>query len=193
MQPLRACLFASWLTVVLLSGPAEAASFTAQLMGVAPHAPKTFACFGRVYDAAHLAAHLHQNVRAMRVLAIFYGRSQQSLQLRIGLEVRDAPETFSTVAECGDPDAKRHDKGIFCPTAGSDKPAGLILAGRKAILLTLPDELHLWRPGPARPQDTVDHAFHPDDKLFRLERTHLAQCTDQAIDHEEQSRLERDR
>ncbi len=50
----------------------EPSRFLSDLMGRKPVAGKTFACYARVYDDAHLASHPRQNVRALQVLVTAY-------------------------------------------------------------------------------------------------------------------------
>jgi hypothetical protein len=149
-------------------------------MGRVPGEGKTFACFTRVYDAAHLAAHPAQNVRSMEALAVVYSAAaRESYQLRMGFRFRGRPEEFTTVAECGD---------AVCagPAPGSMRVA---LDDGASVLMDIPDGAHLWRPGPPNPKDTLDDAFGPDDKRFRLYRTDLADCRDQMFDYERKALL----
>jgi hypothetical protein len=44
----------------------EPSQFLTNLMGRKPVAGKTFACYARVYDDAHLASHPTQNIRALQ-------------------------------------------------------------------------------------------------------------------------------
>ncbi len=172
--------------VTLASASAQAAApsaFVTKLLGQRPGPGKTFACFTRSYDSAHLAAHPHQNVTSMEVLATYYGGTQQSYQLRIGFHFRNHPELLTTVAECGsrDPTSAR---GVALCAGPGDGQGQLRLAGRKALLVTLTPGIHLWKPGPPNPKDTVDDAFGPDDKVIRLDRAPTSRCIDQAFEYE---------
>ncbi|MBV8473321.1 MAG: hypothetical protein JO107_17150, partial [Hyphomicrobiales bacterium] len=64
-----------WMTIALAVLPAFTANaaesdFVARLMGAPPGKTAAFACFTRVYDPAHLAAHPQQNVKTMMLLAV---------------------------------------------------------------------------------------------------------------------------
>src|ERR1700712_297085 len=48
--------------------PAQDAAFMQRVFAAAPGKDKTYACFTRVYDAPHLAAHPKQKVSAMKLL-----------------------------------------------------------------------------------------------------------------------------
>jgi hypothetical protein len=51
--------------------------------------------------------------------------------------------------------------------------------------MTVPGGADLWMPGPvAKPHDTVNNPFGPDDRVFRLIRTDLKQCEDLAFDNQ---------
>ena len=177
-----------------LASPAVAAApgeFVTRLMGRVPGEGKTFACFSRVYDEPHLAAHPGQNVRSLRVLAVAYSTLDYGYQLRMGFEFRGRPETLTTVAECGHSGLDRQGARCAGPSPGGSMHLALEADG--SFLMFLPKGAHLWKPGPPNPQDTVDDAFGPADKRFRLARTVLSACDDQAIDDEEKALLDRDR
>jgi hypothetical protein len=179
--------------------PASAAApspFLARLMGRAPGEGKTFACFTRVYDDAHLAARPLQNVRAMDVLVVAYSTLDYGYQLRMGFRFRGRAEELTTVAECGGagdrpPDSLRGVAVCAGPVGGGSMRVALDDDG--SALMAIPNGAHLWRPGPPNPKDTVDDAFGPDDKLFRLTRTDLSNCADQMFDDEKKALLDRSR
>jgi hypothetical protein len=174
-----AAVVASLVTASAASAAGPSA-FLARLMGRAPEEGKTFACFTRVYDDAHLAAHPQQNARAMEALAVVYSAAaRESYQLRMGFRFRGRPEEFTTVAECG---------GAVCagPPPGSMRVA---LDDDGSVLMNIPDGAHLWRPGPPDPKNTLDDAFGPDDKVFRLTRTDVSACAEQMFDYEKRTLL----
>ncbi len=183
------------LTSSVPASAAEPSEFITHLMGRVPGQGKTFACFSHVYDDAHLGAHPQQNVRSMRVLIVAYSALQYAYQLRMGFEFRGRPETLTTVAECGPSvsEANSARGSAVCAGPVGGRSMSLSLEGEHSVLMTLPDGAHLWKPGPPRPNDTVNDAFGPNDKLFRLDRTALPLCDDQAIGAEEKAFLDESR
>jgi hypothetical protein len=175
-----------------LAGAAEPSRFVSELIGARPGEGKTFACFTRVYDAAHLAAHPEQNVTAAEMLVVAYSSLDYAYQLRMGFRFRDHPQWLTTVAECGRTAGSRGG-GAVCAGPSDGGHMRLVLEGRRTVLITLPEGAALWKGGPPNPDDTVDDAFHADDRVFRLERVPLGRCDDQAIDGEERALLDRDR
>lgn len=193
---MRACRILAWLLISIgaAAAPVRAGQpgrFVTQLIGRSPGPGKTFACFSRIYDDAHLAGHPAQNLRSIRVLAVSYSNLDYAYQLRMGFEFRGHPETLTSVAECGHDEPVGESARCAGPVGG--RTMGLSVEGHRSILLNLPDGAHLWKPGPPKPKDTVNDALGPDDKLIRLYRTHLADCADQSLDAEEKALLERDR
>ena len=170
---------------------AEPSQFLTDLMGRKPVAGKTFACYAWVYDDAHLASHPGQNVRALQVLVTAYLINGEIFyQLRMGLQLRDHPETFTTTGECGEgsvPDSVR--RGAVC--AGPGGAMRLSLDGKDSVLMSLPEGAELWPPGPPDPKNAVKDALGPDDKVFRLDRARLSDCEAQLFDDERKALLDR--
>ena len=178
-------------TVTAAARADESARFLADLMGRTPGPGKTFACFARVYDEAHLTAHPGQNVRALHTLVTAYlTNGERFYQLRIGLQLRGRPETFTTTGECGEgsvPDTVR--SGAVC--AGPGGPLRLALEGKDPVLMTLSGAAEFWRPSPPDPNNTLKDALGPDDTVFRLDRSRLSDCDDQFFDDERKALIDR--
>lgn len=174
---------------VLAAGPSRFVTF---LAGQKPGQGKTFACFIRTYDEAHLAAHPEQHVTAVRMLVTVYSNLDYGYQLRLGLNVRDRPAPLESVAECGNGSTRdRLDRAAIC--AGIGGKVRLAIENKNAIQLSLPLNTDLWAPRPGEKSDIVQGAFAEDDKHFRLTRAPLSHCDDQALDAEEKALLDRDR
>jgi hypothetical protein len=173
---------------VQAAGPGKFVTF---LAGKKPGEGKTFACFTRTYDAAHLAAHPDQRVTAVRMLTTVYSNMDYGYQLRLGLNVRDRPAALESVAECGNGQARdRLDRAAIC--AGIGGKVRLAIENRNVVQLSLPLDTDLWAPVPNQKSDVVQNAFAEDDKHFRLTRAPLSQCDDHALDAEEKALLDRD-
>ena len=98
----------------------------------------------------------------------------------MSVQVRDRPEVFGSTGECGRFSART----ATCAGPAEAKSMRVSLEGDRAILVSIDGQPHLWKPGPPDPTHTVNDAFKSDDKVFRLERTALAQCEDQAFPDE---------
>ena len=173
------------------AGPGKYVTF---LAGKKPGHGKTFACFARTYDEAYLAAHPDQHVTAIRMLVTVYSNMDYGYQLRLGLNVRDRPTRLDSVAECGNgtvPD--RFDRAAIC--AGIGGKVLLAVENRNVVQLSLPLNTDLWapNPNPGQKSDIVAGAFAAGDKHFRLTRSPLSHCDDQALDADEKALLDRDR
>ena len=183
------------LTSLVLVSRTQAASpnrFVTTLAGRTPGEGKTLACFARDYDAAHLAAHPHQNVASIHALVVVYSNMDYGYQLRIGLHLRDNPEALSTVAECGNGEKRdKLQRAAIC--AGIGGHVLLAVENRNFVQLSIPRSTGLWHSGPPQPNNLVQNAFGEDDRHIRLRRAPLAQCVDQALDDQEKALLAKDR
>ena len=91
---MRNCLWAAAPLILLAAAAAAETSafdgFMTKFMG-RPLAPgDNYACFARVYDAAHLKAHPRQNVRDMALLVRVDSKNPTYLALALGLHLRNA-------------------------------------------------------------------------------------------------------
>lgn len=162
--------------------------FLAELLGrPLERQGESFACFSREYDDAHLSAHPQQQVAFVRALVAARAPATPSpmYQVTLAFRFRGRAETLTAVAECGGgkpPDSVRG--GARCAGPG-DAETRLALAGRQAVVMTIPGGADLWAPGPTdQRHDTVANPFGPDDKAFRLVRTDLKQCEDLAFERQ---------
>jgi hypothetical protein len=167
--------------------------FLAHLVGHLYRHGESFACFGRQYSAAHLAAHPGQQVTFMKALvdAHFsepWAPHQPALymyQLRLAFRFRGREESLTGVAECGDGTPKDSLRGGSVCAGPGDKPSHLALDRNKSLVMTFRGGADLWAPGPIdQRHDTVKNPFGPGDMAFRLARTDLKQCEDLAFDRQ---------
>jgi len=186
---MKRCAFVATAFVLGLAVPAMAAEdFTAKLMGRAPGKGKTIACFNRVYDEAHLAAHPQQNVRAMMLMVSMSADDPDALDLRVGTNFRSRKILFQSEGNCAKPEAGS--TSAHCSVACDGGKIDVALKDNGSVLLSIPDGARVWRPG-APDNDTERGAFAADDKLFRLDRAALNQCLPLAADKEEKAMLTR--
>lgn len=178
---------------VALTAPAVAAGsgnpFLERLVGGLDRHEKSFACFSRQYDDAHLAAHPEQKVAYMKMLVKAYyneafppsAPGSYAYQVSLAFRLKERPETLTQVAECGGRKDSRI-RGAYCAGPG-DKGAHLTLDGKDAVVIAIRGGADLWAPGPIdQRHDTVKNPFGSDDKAFRLMRAGLKECEDLAFD-----------
>ena len=186
------------IAAALLASGARAAEsdFVARFMGAPPGKTKTYACFNRVYDPAHLAAHPQQNVKTMALLAVADPEDADSIDLRIGVTFRTRNGKLETEGSCftGHVEGEPADaSGLHCSVACDGGAFELSLRTDGAIGLGIPEGARLWKPGSDDPGGNVHGAFGPDDKVFRLDRAALRECAPLGADKEEKARLSRAR
>jgi hypothetical protein len=192
MRPAVQILFvAAMLTFAADAVGAE--DFVSRLLGHPPAKGKTYACFTRVYDPAHLASHPQQNVRSMILLVVVDSDNPDSYQLRIGSHFRTLKGMLDTAGDCAAP----HDAsaaggavGAHCSVACDGGAIDVALKDKDAVMLSIPEGARLWKPG-ADDNANVHGAFGPDDKLFRLDRSPAAECAEEGADATEKALLKR--
>jgi len=171
-----------------------AEDFLARLLGHAPGKGKSYACFARVYDPAHLASHPRQNVRSMILLVVLDPENPYSYQLRIGSHFRSLKGMLDTEGDCGvaqDSTDAASPAGAHCSVACDGGSIDVALKDKDAVLLTIPEGARLWKPGADETSGNVHGAFGPDDKLFRLDRSPVAECAEEGADATETALLKR--
>jgi len=188
------------LSGLVAAGSAEAAEsgFVAGFLGVEPSKTvDTFACFNRVYDPAHLAAHPQQNVKAMTLLAVVDPANPDEVQLRFGVGFRTRKGMLETNGGCavmsGEGDGAASASAAHCNVDCDGGAIEVTLKTDGNVLVGIPAGARLWKPGDDNPDDNVHGAFGTDDKLFRLDRANLSECLPLAVDKDERARLTRGR
>jgi hypothetical protein len=180
MRPAVQILFvAAMLTFAADAVGAE--DFVSRLLGHPPAKGKTYACFTRVYDPAHLASHPQQNVRSMILLVVVDSDNPDSYQLRIGSHFRTLKGMLDTAGGA---------VGAHCSVACDGGAIDVALKDKDAVMLSIPEGARLWKPG-ADDNANVHGAFGPDDKLFRLDRSPAAECAEEGADATEKALLKR--
>src|ERR1700731_3172296 len=161
--------------------------------------PKGYACFVRRYDAAHMAQHPLQKVTVMKLLiAAEMVPDDKVLEysFRLGVNFRDRPGDFDSSGDCGHAAVtKVPDNAETEIPAGVDISCGVdcdgggvpvSLANNDASLIVKPiDRIRIWKgKNPDEPAATALNAG-ADDKVFRLDRTKLDECTPLVADRKE--------
>jgi len=171
---------------------------------------KSYACFIRRYDAAHLAQHPLQQVDAMTLLISAERIADDKFldySFRLGVRFRHRPGDFESSGNCGyaptvkvqDTDDPTHPiamqpQGIDFSCSIDCDGGGITvnLANNDGSIVVKPLEgLRLWKG--RDPDEAATSAFEnsADDKVFRLDRTALDECIPLANDRNEAAALRR--
>jgi hypothetical protein len=180
-----------------LNGPAQAddvtnsEAFTKRLFAAQSFDKKTYACFVRRYDAAHLKQHPRQKVGAMKLLLAAEKMPEDGelhYGFRVGVSLRKQPGNFESSGDCAKAEASVSRNGELAINCSVDCDGGGVAVGLaggdKAVTLRL-ERLHLWGPK----DDERDLEAGADDGVFRLDRVDTAQCASLVSDREEQAAL----
>jgi hypothetical protein len=197
-------------TAGLAAAPARAdddadTAFAKRMFAGSAAGPTSYACFIRRYDAAHLAQHPKQKVSAMKLLITAEKvPDDKALQysFRLGVNFRDRAGDYDSSGDCGHaPNVKTAaadtpaadqppplEAGIdfFC---GVDCDGGGISVGltdNDASIIVKPlDAIRIWKG--KNPDEAASTALKAgaDDKVFRLDRTKVDDCSSLAADRKE--------
>lgn len=185
------------------AGAPENVALQTQIFGHPLSTEKAHACFQRAYDDAHLKSHPQQNVRTMTLLVTGDASDPNAPGYSVGIDVRfrKADTHFQTYGSCwsveGDGGASA--SSIGC---GIDCDGGQIdvkLKDDKSILVGIPDGARMWDansvtdPNADSGEEEPDTRgqFGADDKLFRLNRAALTDCSPLAVDDDEKAALQK--
>jgi hypothetical protein len=178
----------STVILVLAAGLAGAGNAAAgqsdlvRMFGRDPGTAAAHACFQRKYTGAHLASHPDQNVTAM--LAYVSKQEGDDTYYGVSLQVnfRKMNKPFQIAGSCSQNEAGQLACGIDCD-GGS---LSVRVKNAQSILIDIPESVRMF--DPAASDETADlpqgARFGADDKLFRLDRTALADCLPVIFDDE---------
>jgi hypothetical protein len=171
--------------------------FIARFFGATPGKAKSFACFSRKYDPAHLAMHPNQNVAAMHLLAVLDPESGGAIDARIRVNFRSGKGALETSGSCGsvhDGDSPGEASAVHCAVDCDGGAIDVSLKTNGAVLVGIPEGARLWDPKSPDAGDARDKRnFGADDKQFRLDRARLKECMPLASGDDEKAALRRGR
>jgi hypothetical protein len=171
--------------------PVDDSGFAKRLFAATPNPKKkSYACFVRRYDAAHLAQHPKQKVSAMKLLVTAETVPEDATlnySFRLGLQFRNRPGNFDTSGDCGHVSAfdmsadKMHlGCGVDCDGGGISVE---LSNGDKSTLIRL-DEVAIWNDS-KKDDERTSLSAGADDKVFRLDRASLEDCRNLVTDRKE--------
>ncbi|HZQ14297.1 MAG TPA: hypothetical protein VFB31_15950 [Pseudolabrys sp.] len=162
---------------------------------LAPQA-KSYACFVRRYDAAHMAQHPKQKVTVMKLLITAETAPEDkalNYSFRLGVNFRDRRGNFDSSGDCGHPSAFEMSADKMHLGCGVDCDGGGISVelahGDKAMLVRL-ESIRIWQNN--KPADEgLNLEGGADDRIFRLDRASLEDCRSLITDRKELAAMRR--
>lgn len=157
---------------------------------------KSYACFVRQYDAAHLARHPLQKVNAMKLLITAEKVAEDEVlnySFRLGLAFRNRPGNFDSSGDCGhvketsSPDNKAQ---LRCSVDCDGGGISVELAGDSKSTKIRLDTIRIWRNNKPD-EDGFSLSGGADDRVFRLDRASLEQCRALVTDRKEFAAMRR--
>lgn len=160
----------------------DAQAFAKRLFGREVAAKgKTYACFTRRYDAAHLRLHPQQKTTAMKVLVsaeMVPEDKQPNYSFVLGVTFRGRKGHFDTMGSCGHPAAEQEGSDKLVLGCGVDCDGGglqIEMARADKSVIVRIDQVAIWNND--KPDDERG-GFDggADDKAFRLDRAGTEEC-----------------
>ena len=173
---------------------AKAAAFDGRMFG-RPLSQKTYACFVRRYDASHLAQHPKQKVSAMKLLVTAEGASEDKVinySFRLGFKYRHRAGNFDSSGFCNHVVAEnsggeiRLGCGVDCEGGG----IGVAMKDDRSALIRL-TRIRIWERNKPDDDASKDLVGGADDKIFRVDRADLHECSELVTDRKELAALRR--
>ena len=174
-------------------------AFSKRMFGGSAPQPKGYACFVRRYDTAHMAQHPLQKVTVMKLLITAEMVPDDKVleySFRLGVNFRDRPGDFDSSGDCGHaavtkvPDNAETEipagVDIVCAVDCDGGGVTVSLANKDASLIVKPlDRIRIWKGKNFDETATTALNAGADDKVFRLDRTKLDECTPLVADRKE--------
>lgn len=170
---------------------AQSESFKKRLFASKTSKAKSYACFVRRYDAAHLAAHPQQKVSGMKLLVALEKDPEAEApqySFRLGVNFRHKSGNFDSSGSCGHPmiselsaDKLQIGCGVDCDGGG----ISIEMAKTDSAVLVRLERVRIWQNN--KPDEEAAHSLDggADDKVFRLDRADLEDCRALVTDRKE--------
>jgi hypothetical protein len=160
-----------------------------------PLGAKTYACFVRRYDASHLAQHPKQKVSAMKLLVTAEEAPEDKIinySFRLGFKYRHRAGNFDSSGFCNHVVAEnsggeiRLGCGVDCEGGG----IGVAMKDDRSALIRL-TRIRVWERNKPDDDASNDLVAGADDKIFRVDRADLHECSELVTDRQELAALRR--
>jgi hypothetical protein len=171
---------------------AKATTFDDRMFG-GPFGHKTYACFVRRYDAGHLAQHSKQKVSAMKLLVTAEDAPEDktvNYSFRLGFKYRHRTGNFDSSGFCSHIVAEnaggeiRLGCGVDCEGGGIQ----VAMKDDKSALIRL-ERIRIWERNKPDDDASNDLVAGADDKIFRVDRADLHECSELVTDRKELAAL----
>jgi hypothetical protein len=158
-----------------------------------PLGHKTYACFVRRYDANHLAQHPKQKVSAMKLLVTAEDAPEDktvNYSFRLGFKYRHRAGNFDSSGYCSHVVAEntggeiRLGCGVDCEGGGIE----VAMKDDKSALIRL-ERIRIWERNKPDDDASNDLVAGADDKIFRVDRSDLHECSELVTDRKELAAL----
>ena len=173
---------------------AKATIFDGRMFG-GPLGAKTYACFVRRYDASHLAQHPKQKVSAMKLLVTAEEAPEDKIinySFRLSFKYRHRAGNFDSSGFCSHVVAEnsggeiRLGCGVDCEGGG----IGVAMKDDRSALIRL-TRVRVWERNKPDDDASNDLVAGADDKIFRVDRADLHECSELVTDRQELAALRR--
>lgn len=170
---------------------AQRDSFKQRLFAGKISPKKSYACFVRRYDAAHLAAHPQQKVSGMKLLVTLEKDPEAEApqySFMLGVNFRHKRGNFDSSGSCGNPmvsELSADKLHIGCSVDCDGGGISIEMAKTdKAVLVRL-ERVRIWQNN--KPDEEAANSLDggADDRVFRLDRTDLDDCRALVTDRKE--------
>jgi hypothetical protein len=176
---------------------AQRESFAKRLFAGKITNKKSYACFVRRYDAAHLAAHPKQKVNSMKLLVTAETDPEaEALQhsFRLGVSFRHRRGNFDSSGSCGGPMTSEVSVDKLQIGCGVDFDGGGVSIEMaktdKSVLVRL-ERVRIWQNNKPDEEDGLALEAGADDHVFRLDRADLEDCRALIADRQELAAMRR--
>ena len=169
---------------------AKATAFDARLFG-GPLSQKTYACFVRRYDASHLAQHPKQKVSAMKLLVTAEDAPEDNTvnySFRLGFKYRHRAGNFDSSGYCNHVVAESGEIRLGCGVDCDGGGIGVAMRDDKSSLIRL-ERIRIWERNKPDDDASNDLVAGADDKIFRVDRVDLHECSELVTDRKELAAL----
>lgn len=170
-------------------------TFDSRMFGAKP-TEKSYACFVRKYDSAHLAQHPKQKVSTMKLLMTAEMPSDAdtfNYSFRLGVKYRNRSANLQSFGDCGHMVAEDAGKDIHfgCGVECDGGGLGVALAKDDKSAVVELARVRIWKRNTAPEETAEDLVAGDDDAKFRLERTDLRDCAELGDNRKEIAELKR--
>jgi hypothetical protein len=159
-----------------------------------PLGPKSYACFVRLYDANHMARHPKQKVSAMKLSVTAEAAEEKTINhwFDLGFRYRHCADSFDSSGHCSRIVAENSGReirlgcGVDCEGGGIE----VAMKDHRSALIRL-ERIRIWERNKVDDDAGDNLVAGADDRIFRVERADLHECSELVTDRKELAALRR--